>query len=236
MHGFNYSIPHFITRVRGTRIVVTLNFISKVLHVLKVEFDDYLGCEHLRTMSKDELSSRFYETPLSWGDRQKTPCLNFVEGLRFLNMVMTFILHPLSHYNSITEPRARFLLSLFKGLTIDFPSHFILSLIDVYRDTATHDKLIFPSTITQILRHVIVSYPESTHFSTMCSIDAATVSRSEAQLRLKRPRIKMATPPTSFVPSTSAPFSSMGIVTFEVVMAQLQLMDAHLDTLSDELC
>ena len=59
MHGFNYSIPHFITRVRGTRIVVTLNFISKVLHILKVEFDDYLGREHLRTMSKDELSSCF---------------------------------------------------------------------------------------------------------------------------------------------------------------------------------
>ena len=60
-------------------------------------------------------------------------------------MVMIFILHPLSHYNSITEPRARFLLSLLEGLTIDFPSHFILSLIDVYRDTETCDKLIFPS-------------------------------------------------------------------------------------------
>ena len=62
-------------------------------------------------------------------------------------MVMTFILHPLSHYNTITEPRARFLLSLIKGLTIDFPSHFILSLIDVFRDTTTRDKLIFPSAI-----------------------------------------------------------------------------------------
>ena len=69
---------------------------------------------------------------------------------------MTFVLHPLSHYNSITEPHARFLLSLLEHLTIDFPSHFILSLIDVYRDTATHDKLItathdkliFPSAIT----------------------------------------------------------------------------------------
>ena len=90
-------------------------------------------------------------------------------------MVMTFVLHPLSHYNSITEPRAQFLLSLLKGLTIDFPSHFILSLIDVYRDTATHDKLIFPSAITQILCHVSVSYPTSPHFSVMCAIDAATV-------------------------------------------------------------
>ena len=34
-------------------------------------------------------------------------------------MVMTFVLHPLSHYNSITEPYARFLLSLLEGLIID---------------------------------------------------------------------------------------------------------------------
>ena len=44
---------------------------------------------------------------------------------------MTFVLHPLSHYNSIIEPRAWFLLSLIKDLTIDFLSDFILSLMDV---------------------------------------------------------------------------------------------------------
>ena len=65
-----------------------------------------------------------------------------------MNMVMTFVLHPLSHYNSIIEPRARFLLSLLEYLTIDFLSHFILSIIDVYRDMTTRDKLIFPSAIT----------------------------------------------------------------------------------------
>ena len=125
-------------------IVVTPNLISEVLHVPRVEFVDYLGCEYFRIVSKDELLSRFYETPSSWGDRQNTPCSSFVKGLRFLNMVMTFVLHPLSHYNSIIKSHARFLLSFLEGLTIDFPSHFILSLIDVYRDTATRDKLIFP--------------------------------------------------------------------------------------------
>ena len=95
-------------------------------------------------------------------------------------MVMAFILHHLSYYNSITEPRAQFLLSLLKGLTIDFPSHFILSLIDVYRDKATCDKLIFPSAITRLLHHFFVSYLESPHFIVMCVIDAATVRWSEA--------------------------------------------------------
>ena len=133
-------------------------------------------------------------------------------------MVMTFILHPLSHYNSITEPHAQFLLTLLEGLTIDFLSHFILSFIDVYRDTTTLDKLIFPSAITQILYHFSVSYPESTHFSVMCAIDAATIRRSEAQLRPKRPQIEIASPPASSTSSTSIP-SSTGSVTLKAVMA-----------------
>ena len=90
-------------------------------------------------------------------------------------MVMTFILHPLSHYNSITEPCARFLLSLLEDISIDFPSHFILSLIDVYWDTAIRDKLIFHSAITRLLRHFFVSFPESPHFTVMSVIDAATI-------------------------------------------------------------
>ena len=102
-------------------------------------------------------------------------------------MVMTFILHPLSHYNSITKSRAQFLLSLLRDISIDFPSHFILSLIDIYKDMATRDKLIFPSAITQILHHFSVSFPESPHFTIISAIDAATVRQSEAQLRLRQP-------------------------------------------------
>ena len=102
-------------------------------------------------------------------------------------MVMTFILHPLSHYNSITKPRARFLLSLLEDLSIDSPFHFILSLIDVYWDMATRDKLIFLSAIMQILCHFSISYPESPHFSVMGAIDAVTVRRSAAQLRPRQP-------------------------------------------------
>ena len=95
-------------------------------------------------------------------------------------MVMTFVLHPLSHYNSTTKPRAHFLLSLLERLTIEFPSHFILSLIDVYRDTVTCDKFIFPLAIMWILRNAFVSYPKSSHFFVIYAIDIATVRRSEA--------------------------------------------------------
>ena len=151
-------------------------------------------------------------------------------------MAMTFILHPLSHYNSITKSRARFLLSFLEDISIDFPSHFILSLIDVYRDTTTRDKLIFLSAVTQILRHFSISFLKSPHFTVMSAIDAATIRRSEAQLRPRRPRIETTTSPASTTPSTSAPSSFASGVTLEAIMAQLVRMDARLDTLNDELC
>ena len=152
-----------------------------------------------------------------------------------MNMVMTFVLNPLSHHNSITESRARFLLSLIESITIDFPSHFILSLIDVYKDTTICDKFIFPSVITQILHNAFVSYPKSPHFSIMCAINAVTIRWSEAQLRSKWPQTEMMTPSASSAPSTFAPSSSAGGVTLKAVMVQLQCMNAHLDTLNDEL-
>ena len=100
-----------------------------------------------------------------------------------MNMVMNFVLHPLSHSNSITEPRARFLLSLLEHLTIDCPSHFILSILDVYRDMATRDKLIFPSAITRILCHFSIPFPSSDHFFVMYAIDYTTIKRSEVQFQ-----------------------------------------------------
>ena len=152
-------------------------------------------------------------------------------------MVMTFVLHPLSRYNSIIEPCARFLLSFIEDLTIDFPSHFILFLINVYKDTTTCDKLIFSSasTITRIICHSSISYPEFAHFTIMGAISAVSVRRNEAQLRLKQPWTETATPLTHSTSSTSTPSSSAGGVMHEAIMSQLQRMDAHLDTLTDEM-
>ena len=153
-------------------------------------------------------------------------------------MVMTFVLYPLSHYNSIIEPRARFLLSLLEHLTIDFPSHFILSIIDVHLDSVFHDKLIFPFVITRILRHFSVPFPLSNHFTFMCAIDVATVKHNEAQFRSRQSN--SVDPPFRSIPSRSAPSkfapsSAMGDVTLGDVLAQLQRMDAPLDTLSIKL-
>ena len=151
-----------------------------MLLVPRVEHPDYPRRERLRTVSKDKMIFALCECPSDWGDRQFTPCKAFAKGPRFINMVMAFVLHPLSHYNSITEPCARFLLYIIKHLIIDFPSHFILSIIDVFRDTTTRDKLIFPSAITQILCHFSIPFPYFDHFFVICAIDTATIKRSKA--------------------------------------------------------
>ena len=105
MHGIDHSIPLFFTCVRGTRIPVTPQLVADVLRVPRVEFPDYPSYECLWTVSKDELKSVFCEHPFVWGERQFTYCSAFAKGPRFLNMVMAFVLHPFSYYNSITEPR-----------------------------------------------------------------------------------------------------------------------------------
>ena len=237
MHEIDRSVPLFFTRVRGTCIPVTSQLVADVLHVPRIEFPNYPSCERLRTVSRDELMSSFCECPTAWGERLFTPCRPFAKGLRFMNMVMTFVLHPLSLYYSITEPRARFLLSFLKHLTIDFPSQFILSIIYVHLDLASYDKLIFPSAITRILRHFSVPFPFSDHFSIMCAIDYATVKRSEAQFRSRQ--TDSAAPSSHSAPSrsTSSTFtpSFSSDVSLGDVMVQLQRMDARLDTLFTEL-
>ena len=179
MHEIDRSVPLFFTHIHGTHIPVTPQLVADVLRVPRIEFPNYPGCEHLRNVSRDELMSAFCECPTAWGECLFTPCRPFVKGPRFMNMVMIFVLHPLSHYNSIIEPRDRFLLSLIKYLTIDFPSHFILSIIDIHLDSASRDKLIFPSAIMRILCHFSVPFLSSDHFYIMCAIDYATIKCSE---------------------------------------------------------
>ena len=66
-----------------------------------------------------------------WGDTLNFSTTKFTKGPRILNMVMTFVLTPWSHYNTIIEPCACFLLSLLEDLSIDFPSYMIVSMIDI---------------------------------------------------------------------------------------------------------
>ena len=67
----------------------------------------------------------------------------------------------------------------------------------------------------------------------MCAIDYATVKCSEAQFWSRQ--LDSVTYSSRSAPSHYAPSFSSGYVTLGDIMAQLQRMDARLDTLSTEL-
>ena len=58
MHGIDRLVPFFFTR-----ILVTLQLVADGFRVPRIEFPDYLSCERLRTVSRDELMSTFCERP-----------------------------------------------------------------------------------------------------------------------------------------------------------------------------
>ena len=119
MHTINTFVPQITIIFCGTRIVVTSELISEVLCVLKVDHPDYTNHERLFSISSDQLASLFCEKAMLWGGTLNFSTTEFAKGPRILNMVMTFVLTPWSHYNTITKPRAHFILSLMEGFFID---------------------------------------------------------------------------------------------------------------------
>ena len=186
MHAINTSVPQITTVFCGTCIIVTPDFISEVLHVPRVDRPDYPSHPHLTSISRDELTSLFCENTMLWGGTLNFSTTEFTKGPWFLNMVMTFVLTPWSHYSTIPKPRAHFLLSFMEGLSIDYPSHMIKSIIDYYHDTTTCDKLIFPSAIMRILTHKCITILPSPYFYVMGAISNESIRRSVAQLDIKR--------------------------------------------------
>ena len=63
MHRIDRLVPLFFTPVRGMRILVTLQLVTDVLRIPRIKFPDYPSCEHMRTVSRDELMSSFCERP-----------------------------------------------------------------------------------------------------------------------------------------------------------------------------
>ena len=99
--------------------------------------------------------------------------------------MMTFILTPQSYYNTITKPHACFLYSLLKDLYIDIPSNKILSILNTYHGTTSHDKVIFPLFIMHILMHARVSIPSSNPFHVIGTISKESLVWSFVQLVTK---------------------------------------------------
>ena len=189
IHAIDTSISHFTMIFKGTSIIVSSELISEALHVPRVVRLTYPSHPHLHSISRDELAIHFSEMAMVWGGLQNFTTHDFAKGPRILNMVMTFVLTPRFHYNTITEARAHFLVSLLEGLSIDFPSHMIVSMIHINQDKL-HNKLIFLSAVTCILTHLHIPIPSTSLVSCICVISKESIRRSDAQVGTKRPRME----------------------------------------------
>uniref|UniRef100_A0A7N2KL33 Beta-glucosidase n=1 Tax=Quercus lobata TaxID=97700 RepID=A0A7N2KL33_QUELO len=89
------------------------------------------------------------------------------------------------------------------------------------RDSASCDKLIFPSAIARILHHFSIPLPAFDLFTFMCAIDYAIIKCNEAQFRSEQKDSAPSTRPTPsrFAHSTSAPTSSTSDVSLGDIMA-----------------
>ena len=116
-----------------------------------------------------------------WGNLLNFTTLDFAKGPRILNMMMSFVLTPWSHYNTITEPCTHFsFLSLERSLYRLSFTHDSIYDIYIYQDSATRDKLIFPSAITHILTHMHVLILSTPLFSIKGAISQGSMQRSAA--------------------------------------------------------
>ena len=228
MHAIDTSVVRFTMVFCDTCIVVNSKLNSEVLRVPRLDHPDYPSHKRLSSISRDELASLFCENAILWGGTLNFSTTKFFKGPWFPNMVMTFVLTPWSHYNTISERHAGFLISLMEGFSIDFPSHMIKSIIDCYHNTFTCDKLIFPMAITRILTHLQITIPLTPYFYIMGAISKGSIRRSVAQLAAKpqvepfdvAPAYPVAS--SSLPSSSSAPFSfSQAVVSPSEIMEQL---------------
>ena len=179
MHTIDTSVPQFTTIFCGTRIVVTSELIFEVLCVPRVDHLDFPSHKCLSSISRDQLASLFCEKAMLWGGTLNFSTTEFAKGPRILNMVMTFVLTPWSHYNTITKPRARFILSLMEGLSIDFAFHMIEFIIDCYNDMTTSNRLIFPLAPTPYMHGVYSAKRTAACYkAAMCGAYTCNPSRS----------------------------------------------------------
>ena len=84
MYGFDYSVPLFVTRVRGMRVVFTPDIVSDVFHIPKVAYLDYLVVSALGLCPKMSLYLLFVSVPLIGVIISSLLVRPFLKGLSFL--------------------------------------------------------------------------------------------------------------------------------------------------------
>ena len=116
----------------------------KLLRVCNPEYP----FSHMSTLTNDVMMTHFCSKPMAWGFSKTITIKSFTDESRMYNLIMCFNLLLLSHRNTITQARAKFLYAFITKVSIDLPSVICKSFIEIHECEDKMSYLIYPCLIT----------------------------------------------------------------------------------------
>ena len=110
----------------------------------------------------DTIMSYFSEKTMAWGSSSKCGSQSFTAKTRVFNLIMSFNILPLSHWNTLSKSRARFLYAFMKGVSIDLPSVICREMIEMHHCKDTASLLNYPCLITRLFTYLKITLPSGT--------------------------------------------------------------------------
>jgi hypothetical protein len=111
--------------------------------------------------SDNEMISYFSGMPTEWGSTKTITTKGFTPESRLYNLIMCFNILPLSHRNTVTKERAKFLYAFMKKVSIDLPSVLCKSLIEMHECEDKMTNLIYPCLITRLFTYLNIKIPST---------------------------------------------------------------------------
>jgi hypothetical protein len=113
------------------------------------------------TPTDDAMISHFCGKTMAWDSSNKAGTHYYTCETRAYNLIMCFNLLPLSHRNTISKVRVKFLYAFMTGVSIDLPSVICNSLIEMHQCQDKTSHLIHPSPITRLHTYLKITIPST---------------------------------------------------------------------------
>uniref|UniRef100_A0A2N9ERH9 Putative plant transposon protein domain-containing protein n=1 Tax=Fagus sylvatica TaxID=28930 RepID=A0A2N9ERH9_FAGSY len=137
----------------------------------------------------DTIMSYFSEETIAWGSSSKCGSQSFTAKTRVFNLIMSFNILPLSHWNTLSKSRARFLYAFMKGVSIDLPSVICREMIEMHHCKDTASLLNYPCLITRLFTYLEITLPSGTLCYPRVALptDKSSFTRRVSHVKLDEP-------------------------------------------------
>ena len=167
---------------------ISPDLVSTALQLLRVSEAGYPFAP-TTDPTDDTIMSYFSEKTMAWGSSSKCGSQSFTAKTRVFNLIMSFNILPLSHWNTLSKSRARFLYAFMKGVSIDLPSVICREMIEMHHCKDTSSLLNYPCLITRLFTYLKITLPSRT----LCyprvglPIDKFSLTRIVSHVKLDEP-------------------------------------------------